>query len=565
MSKKETYRPKFHVSIPSGWCNDPNGLIWYGGKGHLFFQHYPYMPAWGTMHWAHVVTDDFIKWDYLPVALVPDEPYEVICGCCSGSAIEIDGKLVLMYTAAQPDQQRQCLAISEDGGVTFNKYENNPILKAADLSWEVSNRDFRDPRVFRKNGWYYCIAGTRILEKDRPFVWDGVRLPQVDGKNPAILVHHWNTPGIKVEPTFDDHFEVDPSMVSPSAFVSGGHHVSASSVHHVAHSPSDIPVVGGSADDFGWGNLILIRSKDMLSWEYVGKLMYRQPNIPEPFYNLNGVYECPEYLDFGEKEVVLSSPQQLPMIGHSFENVNSVLYFAGKIDFETGRMDIDDIVELDSGFDIYAPQCMTTPDGRYVMIAWKEMWDRNYPTRPEGWAGTYAIPRELTWHDNHLYQWPVRELERYRANKVETGEAALTMDTFFPEGFEGECVDFSCEIDPAGARRCGIVVFAGKEHETRIYYDAEMKTVIFDRSHGGLGLRGQEQNVETRMCDIDPEETLRFRVILDVSSAEVFINDGRYAITGNVYPDVEDTGIGFFAEGGEAKLLSAVKYDIIVE
>lgn len=560
MSKKSTYRPKYHVSIESGWCNDPNGLIWHEGKGHLFFQHYPYMPAWGTMHWAHVTTTDFIKWEVLPVALVPDEPYEVICGCCSGSAIIKDGVFTLVYTAAQPDQQRQCIAESTDGGVTFTKAADNPVLKAADLSWEVSNRDFRDPRVFEKDGWIYCIAGTRILEADRPFVYDGVRLPQVDGKDPAVLVHHWATAAVQEE-TFDDTFK--GTIASPSNMpVSGYSGISASSVHHVAHSPSNIPVVGGSPDDFGWGNLILIRTKDLRNWEYIGKLLHRQPNIPEPFYNLNGVYECPEYLDFGEKEVVLSSPQQLPMIGHAYENVNSVLYFSGKLDFETGRFDVEDIVELDSGFDFYAPQCMTTPDGRKIMIAWKEMWDRNYPTRPEGWAGTYSIPREVTWHSDHLYQWPVRELERYRGKKAWVGETVLTDKPFFPEGFKGDVVDFSCEIDMKDAARAGILVFAGTEHETRIFYDSAMKAVIFDRSRGGLGLRGQEQNVQTRICDIDPEDTLRFRVLLDVSSCEVFINDGRFTMTGNVYPDVEDDAIGFFADGGEAVLLSAEKYDL---
>ena len=561
MSKKETYRPKYHVSIASGWCNDPNGLIWYGGKGHLFFQHYPYEPRWGTMHWAHVTTKDFVKWETLPVALVPDEPYEVICGCCSGSAIEKDGKLVLVYTAAQPDQQRQCLAESTDG-VHFEKCAENPVLKAADLSWEVSNRDFRDPRVFVKDGWYYCIAGTRILEKDRPFRHSGKPLPQVDGKDPAVLVHHWYE--AEPEEQFDDSFEsVNPSARPVSGSPVSGTPVSPSSVHHQIMSPSNVPVVGG-IDDFGWGNLILIRSKDLHSWEYIGKLLHRQPNIEEPYYNLNGVYECPEYIVFDEKEVVISSPQQLPMMGHKYENVNSVIYFVGHLDFETGQFRVEEINELDAGFDFYAPQCMTTPDGRKVMIAWKEMWDRNYPTRPEGWAGTYTFPREITWHDNHLYQWPARELLGYHGACAKAEKKALTAETYFPEGFTGDVADISCEIDMKDAAKAGIVVFAGEKHETRIYYDSRMKAVVFDRSRGGLGIKGQEQNVFTRICDIEPEETLRLRVLLDVSSCEVFVNGGRYAITGNVYPDAEDLGIGFFADGGEAELLTAEKYDIVI-
>ena len=65
---KKSYRPHYHASVPSGWSNDPNGTIYYNGKAHLFFQHYPHKPAWGTMHWGHFTTEDFVHWDVLPVA-----------------------------------------------------------------------------------------------------------------------------------------------------------------------------------------------------------------------------------------------------------------------------------------------------------------------------------------------------------------------------------------------------------------------------------------------------------------------------------------------------------------
>ena len=156
----KSYRPVYHASVPSGWSNDPNGTIFYNGKAHLFYQHYPHKPEWGTMHWYHMTTKDLVHWESLPIALYPDRDYEVICGCCSGSTIEIDGDLYLMYTAAQPERQRQCLAISRDGGVTFEKYETNPILTAEMLSEEVSTKDFRDPRLFKKDG----ITSSRAPE-----------------------------------------------------------------------------------------------------------------------------------------------------------------------------------------------------------------------------------------------------------------------------------------------------------------------------------------------------------------------------------------------------------------
>ena len=78
-------RPVFHVTGGIGWINDPNGFSRYKGEYHLFFQYHPYSTLWGPMHWGHVKTKDFIRWERLPVALAPDteaDPH----GCFSGSS-----------------------------------------------------------------------------------------------------------------------------------------------------------------------------------------------------------------------------------------------------------------------------------------------------------------------------------------------------------------------------------------------------------------------------------------------------------------------------------------------
>ena len=90
-------KPLFHVSAPTGWINDPNGFSFYDGQIHLFYQYHPYNREWGPMHWGHSVTCDMIHWEQLPAALAPDEEYDK-AGCFSGSAIEADGKHVLVYT-----------------------------------------------------------------------------------------------------------------------------------------------------------------------------------------------------------------------------------------------------------------------------------------------------------------------------------------------------------------------------------------------------------------------------------------------------------------------------------
>ena len=95
--KKED-RPDFHLSVRTGWLNDPNGFSYYKGEYHLFYQYYPYEAKWGSMHWGHAVSKDLLHWEYLPAALAPDEAYDKD-GCFSGSAVVLpDGRHLLMYT-----------------------------------------------------------------------------------------------------------------------------------------------------------------------------------------------------------------------------------------------------------------------------------------------------------------------------------------------------------------------------------------------------------------------------------------------------------------------------------
>ena len=82
-------KPVFHITPVTGWMNDPNGFSVYKGKIHLFYQYHPYNTEWGPMHWGHYISDDFIKWEEMQVALAPDESFDY-AGCFSGSAIETE-------------------------------------------------------------------------------------------------------------------------------------------------------------------------------------------------------------------------------------------------------------------------------------------------------------------------------------------------------------------------------------------------------------------------------------------------------------------------------------------
>ncbi len=153
-------RPLKHITPAKGWINDPNGFSYFRGKFHIFCQHYPYKTVWGPMHWLHFESEDLLHWKEVGIALKPDQPYDKELGCFSGSAIEKDGKLYVIYTAALDGNQRQCVAISEDG-YSFKKYEGNPVIDDRHLPEGYSVSDFRDPKVVEKDGRYYVLCVSR--------------------------------------------------------------------------------------------------------------------------------------------------------------------------------------------------------------------------------------------------------------------------------------------------------------------------------------------------------------------------------------------------------------------
>ncbi len=155
-------RQHYHLMPQVGWLNDPNGLIYFKGKYHFFFQCNPYSSFWDSMHWGHAVSSNMLEWEYESIALAPSEIYDnhPKGGCFSGSSVEHDGKLFLMYTGATNDgngfSQTQCIAYSEDG-VNFEKYEGNPVITAPR---GVDADKFRDPKVWKYEDNYYMVCGA---------------------------------------------------------------------------------------------------------------------------------------------------------------------------------------------------------------------------------------------------------------------------------------------------------------------------------------------------------------------------------------------------------------------
>jgi len=169
----EQHRPQFHFSPPSMWMNDPNGMVYYEGEYHLFYQYYPKDTVWGPMHWGHAVSTDLVHWEHLPIALYPDDLGYIFSGSAvvdwnNSSGFGVNGKppLVAIFTyhnrslaeAGGRDHEYQGIAWSNDRGRSWTKYAGNPVLPNTQKL-----QDFRDPKVFwhqPSKHWVMALSAT---------------------------------------------------------------------------------------------------------------------------------------------------------------------------------------------------------------------------------------------------------------------------------------------------------------------------------------------------------------------------------------------------------------------
>ncbi len=248
--------------------------------------------------------------------------------------------------------------------------------------------------------------------------------------------------------------------------------------------------------------------------------------------------------------------------GFEYHNGNGTLCLIGDFDEETDTFTEQQDQSIDYGIDFYAPQTVLAPDGRRIMIGWMQNWDTCGLRMPEQlWYGQMSIPRELSIKNRRLYQWPIRELEDMRQNKV-VYENVLFSGTILLERVKGRRVDMELILRPGDEehiyKKFAVRFAQDEQYQTAISFRPYESILKVDRKFSG----SRRAIIHQRRCLVKSKEGyLKLRLILDSFSVEVFINDGEQVMTATMYTDQAADGISFFADG--CVNMDVVKYDLI--
>jgi fructan beta-fructosidase len=160
-------RPEYHFTPPQNFMNDPNGLVFYDGEYHLFYQHNPFGEIWGHMSWGHAISRDLIHWEHLPIALHEEDDVMIFSGSAvvdwnntSGFGTRDQPPLIAIYTGHSRVEQTQSLAYSNDRGQTWTKYAGNPVIA-------IDSRQFRDPKVFWHEPTQRWVMVTALADQQK--------------------------------------------------------------------------------------------------------------------------------------------------------------------------------------------------------------------------------------------------------------------------------------------------------------------------------------------------------------------------------------------------------------
>lgn len=273
------------------------------------------------------------------------------------------------------------------------------------------------------------------------------------------------------------------------------------------------------------GNILIYTSDDLECWTYGGVFFGEE-------YSLGYMWECPDYFELGGKEVLVFSPQGIASKGDEYNNAFQSGYIIGKVDWETLTFkEESDFVELDRGFDFYAPQTFEDEHGRRIMFGWMGMVgslpEYTNPTPSRGWQHAATLPRELVIEEGCLKQYPLEAYQSLRGDESEVLCEANQLQTLYGDHYE---------LLLMAEQEIGDLELRLKE-DTKITYSHGLLTL----KHGVSGCGRKERNLVIG-------ELRDLHLFVDSSSVELFVNNGSYVMTSRMYPKPGEKKITLIAD-----------------
>lgn len=478
----EPHRPQFHFSPEAHWMNDPNGMVYYKGEFHLFYQYYPNDIVWGPMHWGHAVSRDLVQWQHLPIALAPDSLGYIF----SGSAVVDwqntskfqqgrEAPLVAVFTyhnmAGEKENttnfQYQGIAYSNDKGRTWTKYAGNPIIKNTE-----GLKDFRDPKMFWHDAskqWVLILARGNQVQIYNSKNMKNWTLASQFGENQGASGRPWECPDL-----FELPVDGNPKNKKWVMLVSLGD-----------GSPN-----GGSGTEYFIGS-------------FDGKV-FTNDNKPE----------TTQWVDYGRDNYA----------GVTWSNIPS-------------------------------------KDGRRVFLGWMSNWKyaQAVPTSP--WRSAMTIPRVLSLKNTDsglkLVSNPIDELKILRG---------LLDVTIAPQSIEQETKpktalsklvsggELILEFEKGTASDFGLNIANSKGENLKIGFDAATNQFYIDRTNAGKKDFSPEFVGKHMAPRFSKSNTITLRIIFDVSSVEVFADEGSTVMTDVFFANENFNKLTFYANNGQVKL-----------
>ncbi|MGL6201642.1 MAG: glycoside hydrolase family 32 protein [Lachnospiraceae bacterium] len=306
----------------------------------------------------------------------------------------------------------------------------------------------------------------------------------------------------------------------------------------------------GSRNEDGSGQIALFSSEDLRKWYFC--------TILEKCENKYGkMWECADFFQIKEKNVLMVSPQDMAAEGLEFHNGNGTMFLIGSYDRERRVFERVNVHAVDYGLDFYAPQTMEAYDGRRIMVAWMKSWDADICIEGCGWSGMMTFPRDLSLKNGRVIQNPVKEIEKYYTNPLFCKNINMSKEKQL-NGFKGRSLDLEIETKEGSQGKLELCLAQNEKYYTSIMYDFEKEVLTFDRTYSGLR---RDFNCTRSMAVKNQKGEMKLRILLDRYSVEIFTNDGESAMTSVITTPAEAEGITWFVQGDVVADIK--KYDIV--